>query len=947
MQEIVIWKLNTRHKATVIKMSDVYFMVFQVAAKGDLQEFQKLYDEDNSRLELEDTKGFRPIHHATINGHLHIIEFILSNDGDINIKTRKGDTCLHIAVEKENLEILEFLIRFGAETSILNDERCAPVHKAVAEGRIKVLEKLLQLDSKSANLRAECGSTPLHICALKDQGEFESYGYSRQAIFSFSDKYNNSPLHSAVSGGNIDAVRVCLNAGAACDVQQEDKSTPLHFACAQGSLDMVKIMKEIQPEKFILAACTTDILRMTPLHRAAMFNHTEVIKFLLDEGADINTVDTQLRTPLLLAACKGCWTSVRLLLDRGADISLNDSKNRNFLHLAIKYGLRLNNFGVESIKYGRYNTCKRLLDSPLGSSIINEIDEDGLSALHLAALNGHIKIINLLMEKGASITRDYDDNSPLHMAVINCYTKSMKLLLGVHPNLLDAKNKNGDTALHIAGSLGQTAAVELLLTLGAKFEMNKEEKNFLDLAVENKHTEIAFAVVRHERWNEALHTCSPRFGCPMTRFIEHIPEACLAVLDRCQTSHGDPRKRDFYVEYNFAYLQCPVWFVKKKSDEGEEVLPMFALNMGYKLSVWVMMVLTIINVIKELVQMAQQRLKYFTSVDNLLEWVLYISTGMFVAPHLTHDPLHSYQWEAGAIAIFLAWFNCLLYFQRFDIFGIYVVMFLEILGTLLRVLCVFSILLVAFGLAFYILMKDEISKAYSTPPLSIARVAMMMLELDYMSSFNDPFTDDDPNTLRYGTLTFIFLIVFVLLMPILLINLLIGLAVGDIESVQKGATLKRLAMQVELHTDLERRLPHKLLEMVDKMKIRVYPNKSIQKMKQMWSEMMYVDDGSGCGHESKREYLSLEQELFKQKTRLKEISSNMEKQYELLRLIVQKMEIHTEADNRDEGLRQTHSLDQIAPLDGASWKSPLIHKNIMTTTSVISKWKKVKDDQNC
>ena len=66
-------------------------------------------------------------------------------------------------------------------------------------------------------------------------------------------------------------------------VLQEDKSTPLHFACAQGSLEMIKVMKEIQPEKFLSAATTTDILRMTPLHRAAMFNHTEVMRFLLDE----------------------------------------------------------------------------------------------------------------------------------------------------------------------------------------------------------------------------------------------------------------------------------------------------------------------------------------------------------------------------------------------------------------------------------------------------------------------------------------------------------------------------------------------------------------------------------------------------------------------------------------------------------------------------------------
>lgn len=50
---------------------------------------------------------------------------------------------------------------------------------------------------------------------------------------------------------------------------------------------------------------------------------------------------------------------------------------------------------------------------------------------------------------------------------------------------------------------------------------------------------------------------------------------------------------------------------------------------------------------------------------------------------------------------------------------------------------------------------------------------MMMLELDYMSSFNDPYFDDNSSTLPYSTLTILFLLVFVLLMPILLVNLLV------------------------------------------------------------------------------------------------------------------------------------------------------------------------------
>lgn len=63
-----------------------------------------------------------------------------------------------------------------------------------------------------------------------------------------------------------------------------------------------------------------------------------------------------------------------------------------------------------------------------------------------------------------------------------------------------------------------------------------------------------------------------------------------------------------------------------------------------------------------------------------------------------------------------------------------------------------------------------------------------------------------------------------ILMPILLMNLLIGLAVGDIESVRRNAQLKRLAMQVVLHTELERKLPQMWLEKADKNELIEYPN---------------------------------------------------------------------------------------------------------------------------
>lgn len=150
-------------------------------------------------------------------------------------------------------------------------------------------------------------------------------------------------------------------------------------------------------------------------------------------------------------------------------------------------------------------------------------------------------------------------------------------------------------------------------------------------------------------------------------------------------------------------------------------------------------------------------------------------------------------------------------------------------------------------------------------------------------------------------------------MPILLMNLLIGLAVGDIESVRRNAQLKRLAMQVVLHTELERKLPQIWLERVDKMELIEYPNNQKCKLGifdivlRKWFCNPFNDD-SKCNakfdlyfqnftsfhvlsanldmsFDSNEEVMASEME--KQRKKLRDISYILDQQHQLLRLIIQ------------------------------------------------------------
>lgn len=219
-----------------------------------------------------------------------------------------------------------------------------------------------------------------------------------------------------------------------------------------------------------ITGCTGDTY--SELHLAAARGQTDQVKVMLDKGMDINDINKHGKTPLMLAAAAGHTDTVLTLIERNALLDAKDIDGMTAL--------------IEAAAAGHASTVKVLIDNKADINITNKY---GATALTNSVFFGHVEATRTLLSSAVRLNEETTENAFLIAAGLgNPSVMDDLLKYGVDIN---ARGKQGRTALMAAVNFGHIEAVKFLLQKGANLAIRDlDNLNVMDIAEDNGSKEI-------------------------------------------------------------------------------------------------------------------------------------------------------------------------------------------------------------------------------------------------------------------------------------------------------------------------------------------------------------------------------------------------------------------------------------------------------------------------
>ncbi|MFC1783643.1 ankyrin repeat domain-containing protein [Planctomycetota bacterium] len=441
-------------EASTEQVEKHYESLYEAVKAGALTEVKRLINEGanvnslNQRSHTTMKYEMTPLGAAASENHIEIVKALLDSGANINMVDTRGYSALWYAVFYCHEEMVKVLISRGADVNLVTDPYDTELNNAIWDRGTGIVGIVKALLDAGANTE------------LKDDE-------------------GRSPLQHALDICNPDIVKLLVNT--------DDAVPDLHRAALKGDLTTLKKLLEEGAD-----INDKDEFDRTPIEYSLSTRQTEIVKYLLGQGVDVN-LKTQMRgsPPLLnIAARVDLLEIVKILIARNVSLDATyPGSGKNALHEAAEAGnieiaelLISEGIPVDS-KDRRNNTPLHLAaNADIAKFLIskgadvNAENQNGLKPFHSACLSGNKEIVEFFIDKGADVNARLEGQNqrlagrtptPLFLAVERDYKDLAELLINSGADV-NAKTDSGHTALDLAEQNGRTAILKLLLKYGSE-----------------------------------------------------------------------------------------------------------------------------------------------------------------------------------------------------------------------------------------------------------------------------------------------------------------------------------------------------------------------------------------------------------------------------------------------------------------------------------------------
>jgi ankyrin repeat protein len=392
-----------------------------------------------------------------------MLQLLIDSGADVNAVSKCENTPLRGSVKCGQIEKVKFLLERGADATLVREMGYTPLIKSPPPS--SELIDLLVRAGTDPSMRSTYGESILTIAS--QYLDWKTVRHLKELGVDLSPLWWNG-LMKAVVLGNLDDIKLNLEPGA---INETDHRSRTAWLLAVSTGDVKKAAMLILHD-----AVLTDRGHVgeTALHYGVQSKSLEMVKLLLQIGADPNAISDFGRTALM-SAVEGDWVDgARELLKNGASVDLEDRTGQKAINFAtsaemvnlliaagadINYKSGLDFLLASAAEAGNQGFLKELLDRGAQPNL----EHAGQTALTTAVQNDNLECMQILIAAGADVDiEDFDGRGLLF------YVHSLEATKILLKNWLDLNNIDENGKLPYEFHADEPEIAELIRPQGVR-----------------------------------------------------------------------------------------------------------------------------------------------------------------------------------------------------------------------------------------------------------------------------------------------------------------------------------------------------------------------------------------------------------------------------------------------------------------------------------------------